>query len=118
MKGTKTTSGDGVPPVIGRLLTPAEVAAAFRVDPKTVGRWAKAGRLTSIRTPGGHRRYLETEIRALTYGQATPAQARAGTTHTAARTVRPSSRRSPSTAIRTRRVPRRWSAAPVPPAPR
>ena len=30
------------------LLTPAEVAALFRVDPKTVTRWAKAGKLTSI----------------------------------------------------------------------
>lgn len=44
------------------LLTPAEVAAAFRVDPKTVTRWAKAGKLRSIRTLGGHRRYLESEI--------------------------------------------------------
>jgi excisionase family DNA binding protein len=41
----------------GRLLTPAEVAALFRVDPKTVTRWAKAGRVSSIRTIGGHRRY-------------------------------------------------------------
>jgi len=47
------------------LLTPAEVAAAFRVDPKTVTRWAKAGKLSSIRTLGGHRRYLEAEIRAI-----------------------------------------------------
>ena len=39
------------------LLTPSEVAALFRVDPKTVTRWAKAGKLTSIRTLGGHRRY-------------------------------------------------------------
>ena len=46
------------------LLTPAEVAAAFRVDPKTVTRWAKAGKLSSIRTLGGHRRYLEAEVRA------------------------------------------------------
>lgn len=47
------------------LLTPAEVAAMFRVDPKTVTRWAQAGRISSIRTPGGHRRYRESEIRAL-----------------------------------------------------
>jgi len=38
-----------------RLLTPAEVAAMLRVDPKTVTRWARAGKLSSIRTPGGHR---------------------------------------------------------------
>ena len=36
------------------LLTPSEVATLFRVDPKTVTRWAKAGKLTSIRTLGGH----------------------------------------------------------------
>ena len=47
------------------LRTPAEVAALFRVDPKTVTRWAKAGKLTSIRTLGGHRRYKESEVKAL-----------------------------------------------------
>jgi excisionase family DNA binding protein len=50
------------------LLTVAEVAAMFKVDPKTVTRWAKAGKLTSIRTLGGHRRYRETEVRALLAG--------------------------------------------------
>jgi excisionase family DNA binding protein len=50
---------------VERLLTPSEVASAFRVDPKTVTRWAKAGKLTSIRTLGGHRRYRESEIKAL-----------------------------------------------------
>lgn len=58
------------------LLTPAEVAALFRVDPKTVTRWAKAGKLTSIRTLGGHRRYRSNEVHALldrvTPGAATP----------------------------------------------
>ncbi len=44
------------------LLTPAEVAALFRVDPKTVTRWAKAGKLSSIRTLGGHRRYRAAEV--------------------------------------------------------
>jgi len=48
-----------------KLLTPAEVAVLFRVDPKTVTRWAKAGKLTSIRTLGGHRRYKESEVKAL-----------------------------------------------------
>ena len=45
-----------------RLLTPAEVAAIFKVDPKTVTRWARDGKLTSIRTLGGHRRYNESEV--------------------------------------------------------
>jgi len=47
------------------LLTPAEVASLFRVDPKTVTRWAKAGKLTSIKTLGGHRRYKDSEVKAL-----------------------------------------------------
>jgi excisionase family DNA binding protein len=52
-------------PETERLLTPAEVAAMFRVDPKTVTRWARDGRLTAVRTLGGHRRYLESEVLAL-----------------------------------------------------
>jgi excisionase family DNA binding protein len=48
-----------------KLLTPSEVATLFRVDPKTVTRWAKAGKLTSIKTLGGHRRYRESEVKAL-----------------------------------------------------
>lgn len=51
-----------------RLLTPSEVAVLFRVDPKTVTRWAAAGRIGSIRTPGGHRRFRESEVRALLGG--------------------------------------------------
>lgn len=45
-----------------RLLTRPEVAALFRVSPKTVTRWAIDGALTTVRTPGGHRRYLESEV--------------------------------------------------------
>jgi excisionase family DNA binding protein len=51
-----------------RLLTSGEVAVLFRVDPKTVTRWAAAGRVGSIRTPGGHRRFRESEVRALLKG--------------------------------------------------
>lgn len=47
------------------LLTPGEVAALFRVDPKTVTRWAQDGRLSSVRTLGGHRRFRATEVHAL-----------------------------------------------------
>ena len=47
------------------LLTPSEVASLFRVDPKTVTRWAKAGKLTPIRTLGGHRRYRKSEVQSL-----------------------------------------------------
>jgi excisionase family DNA binding protein len=48
-----------------KLLTPSEVAAIFRVDPKTVTRWAKVGKLSSIRTLGGHRRFREEEVKML-----------------------------------------------------
>ena len=44
------------------LMTPKEVAQRFHVNPKTVSRWAKAGKLTAIRTLGGHRRYRESEV--------------------------------------------------------
>lgn len=46
-----------------QLLTPSEVAAMFRVNPKTVTRWARAGKLTAIRTLGGHRRFRVSEIK-------------------------------------------------------
>lgn len=47
------------------LLTPGEVAKLFGVDPKTVTRWASAGKLSPQRTLGGHRRYRATEVYAL-----------------------------------------------------
>jgi len=47
------------------LLTPGEVAVMFRVNPKTVTRWARAGRISSVRTLGGHRRFRASEIRQL-----------------------------------------------------
>lgn len=46
-------------------MTPAEVATVFRVDPKTITRWANDGRLQSIRTLGGHRRQLVDQSRQL-----------------------------------------------------
>ncbi|UGT39241.1 BldC family transcriptional regulator [Nocardia yamanashiensis] len=62
------TAFTAVPRVLGSvtgqdtLLTPGQVAALFHVDPKTVTRWAHAGRLGSLRTPGGHRRFRESEV--------------------------------------------------------
>jgi excisionase family DNA binding protein len=73
--GTRQTSRRGLDVDANneRLLTPGEVAALFRVDPKTVTRWAASGRITSIRTPGGHRRFRESEVRALLRGDIEPA---------------------------------------------
>jgi excisionase family DNA binding protein len=59
LNGTESSSGQEI------LLTPSEVATLFRVDPKTVTRWAKAGKLTAVRTLGGHRRYRSSEVNAL-----------------------------------------------------
>jgi len=58
-------AGSVVPGHPGNLLTPAEVAVLFRVDPKTVTRWANAGKLSAVRTLGGHRRFYESEVRRL-----------------------------------------------------
>ena len=44
------------------LLTPAEVAELFRVNPRTVTRWARSGQMAAIRTLGGHRRFRKSEI--------------------------------------------------------
>ena len=45
------------------LLTPGEVAILFRVNPKTVTRWARSGKISAVRTLGGHRRFHASEIR-------------------------------------------------------
>ena len=45
------------------LLTPSEVAEWLRVNPKTVTRWARAGKIRAIRTLGGHRRFRASDIR-------------------------------------------------------
>lgn len=58
------------------LLAPAQVAALFGVNAKTVTRWANAGKLAHVRTLGGHRRYLAAQVRRLaqatTDGEASP----------------------------------------------
>lgn len=51
------------------LLNSREVAAIFRVSVGTINRWAKMGKLSTIRTLGGHRRYLEAEVLALREGE-------------------------------------------------
>jgi len=53
-----------------KLMTPAEVAKAFRADPRTVARWAREDMLVSIRTPGGHRRYSRQQVEHIMTGGA------------------------------------------------
>lgn len=48
-----------------KMLSCAEVAREFGVNPKTVTRWAKAGKIAAIRTLGGHRRYRSSEVKRL-----------------------------------------------------
>ena len=57
-------------PETDRLLTPAEVAALFGVNPRTVWKWTTPGMawLTPVKTPGGHNRFRESEVLALRNG--------------------------------------------------
>lgn len=49
-------------------MTSGEIARLFRVDGKTVARWAKSGKISHFRTLGGHRRFSRAEIEALIEG--------------------------------------------------
>lgn len=53
------------PPDPNQLLVPSEAASLLGVTTKTLGRWARAGRLEAVVTPGGHRRYRRHVIEAL-----------------------------------------------------
>lgn len=58
------------------LLRPREVAAIFGVRTSTLARWARDGRLTPLRTPGGHRRYSRAAVRDVLAADAEPDTAR------------------------------------------
>ncbi|WP_159944701.1 MULTISPECIES: BldC family transcriptional regulator [unclassified Nocardiopsis] len=63
-------------------MTPREVARVLRVDTKTVTRWADEGRLTPVRTPGGHRRFSRAEVRAVLTGRtSSPARSPTSSQH-------------------------------------
>lgn len=57
------------------LLRPREVAELFGVRTATIARWAREGKLTPLRTPGGHRRYSRPGIRRLLADEATSSEA-------------------------------------------
>ncbi len=46
----------------GGLLRTGAVATWFQVSGRTICDWARRGRIPSVRTPGGHRRYPAEEI--------------------------------------------------------
>jgi excisionase family DNA binding protein len=52
------------------LLPIGEVARRFGVSVETIRRWERAGRLTSNRTPMGHRRFSISDVEALKSGTA------------------------------------------------
>ena len=47
------------------MMTPGEVASAFRVDTRTLARWCRDGKIAYTTTIGGHRRYPRAEIMAM-----------------------------------------------------
>lgn len=60
-------AGDDAVPgsLAGRLLRTREVALLFQVSERAVTDWARRGRIPSVRTPGGHRRYPADDVWAL-----------------------------------------------------
>ena len=48
-----------------RLLRTSDVAVLFQVSERTVSEWGRRGRIPSVLTPSGHRRYPAAAIREL-----------------------------------------------------
>lgn len=47
------------------LLQPSDAASLIGVHPDTLKRWEAKGRITSLRTPEGHRRFRRGDVEAL-----------------------------------------------------
>ena len=52
-----------------RWLTLGQACRLINVDESTLRRWADAGQLRTFRTPGGHRRFAESDIREIMHGR-------------------------------------------------
>src|SRR5437867_13309771 len=60
------------PTVRDRWLTLGQACRLLNVDESTLGRWADAGQVRTFRTPGGHRRFAETDLATMVSGRNTP----------------------------------------------
>jgi excisionase family DNA binding protein len=58
-------AANGASGASGRWLTIHEACAFLGVDQSTLRRWSDSGKVPVFRTPGGHRRYAEEDLRAL-----------------------------------------------------
>lgn len=70
--------GPATGPAAGRVpyrLTPEKAAEIVGIRAKLLSAWAARGHVSSTRTPGGHRRFNETEVRALAAKRARPKEA-------------------------------------------
>lgn len=56
------------------LLRPREAAAALGVSYPAIKQWILAGKLKTVKTPGGHHRVPQSALRPLMKSQATPSQ--------------------------------------------
>ncbi len=59
-----------------RLLTSHEVGALLQVNPSSVNKWVKEGRIAAFRTPGGHRRIRARDLVEFLDGHQMPVPAR------------------------------------------
>ena len=64
-----------LPEITLRWITLGQACKLLGVNESTLRRWADAGQVRSFRTPGGHRRFSEEDLRALTAGQGAPGRA-------------------------------------------
>jgi excisionase family DNA binding protein len=61
----RASDENGASAASGRWLTIHEACAFLGVDQSTLRRWSDSGKVPVFRTPGGHRRYAEEDLRAL-----------------------------------------------------
>ncbi|MDE3095202.1 MAG: helix-turn-helix domain-containing protein [Chloroflexota bacterium] len=67
---------DGAPLADGRWLTLGQACRVLNVDESTLRRWADAGQVRTFRTPGGHRRFAEGDVREIVLGRSQQANYR------------------------------------------